>query len=50
VVEPEDLAPMTAVLEELDRILGNPVLTVHSVVSVEGHSRCAEPTVGHGIG
>jgi hypothetical protein len=33
---------MTAVLEESDRILGNLVLTAHSVVSLEGHSRCAE--------
>ena len=33
---------MNALLDESDRILGNPVLTARSVVSVERHSRCAE--------
>ena len=36
---------MNAVLDASDRILGNPVLTAHSVVSVERHSRCAEHPV-----
>jgi hypothetical protein len=35
VVDPEDLASMTAVLEESGRIFGNLALTADSVASVE---------------
>jgi len=38
VIGPEDLVPINAVLDESDKILVNPVLTAHSVVSVERHS------------